>query len=77
MEEARKMVKPWTEIGDPEEEMVCLSLQEHLLFPLFLESPKVLHFPGKCTQKEIFMPVADEVYPGPGPQPTATTLDTQ
>lgn len=47
MEEATKMAKPQTELGDPEEEMVCLFLQEHLLFPLFLQSPKGLHFPGK------------------------------
>ena len=71
------MAKPWAELGDPEEEMGYLSLQEHLLFPLFLQSPKVLHFPGKWTQEEIFKPVEAEVYAGPGPQHRATTLENQ
>lgn len=40
-EEAKKVVKPWTELEDPGKEMFSLFLQEHLLFPFFL---KVLVF---------------------------------
>lgn len=77
VEEARKVAKPQTELGDPDKEMVCLSLQECLLFPLFVQSPKVLHVPGKLTQEEIFMPVEAEVYTGPGPQHRVATLENQ
>ena len=56
MEEAGKMEKLWTELGEPgEEEMVSLSLQEHLSFPFFFQSPKVLHFSSKWAQGEIVL----------------------
>ena len=50
------MEKLWTELGEPgEEEMVSLSLQEHLSFPFFFQSPKVLHFSSKWAQGEIVL----------------------
>lgn len=55
--EARQMAKPWTEAeawgGDG------LSFPTGApVIPTLSSKPKVLHFPGKWTQEEIFIPVA-------------------
>lgn len=59
VEEARKMAKPWTELGDPGEKMVFRSLQEHLYYShSCFKARKSFTFLVKWTQGEIFMPVA-------------------